>query len=162
MFREYDDIDLKRKYGLLLSKEDARGLRYAYAASEDGTCSRLKVGAALMREGVLLGTGYNGAPSGESHCDHWSTEGGDGPGPCQRSVHAEINAIVNAAVEGHATKGADMFLTHSPCYACAGMMINARIARVVYDLPYRSTAGINRLISRGIEVVCNGDTGVGG
>lgn len=143
-------------------KEDARGIRHAYAAAEDGTCSRLKVGAALLREGVLLGAGYNGAPRGERHCEH---PGMDGTGPCKRSVHAEINAIVNAAVEGHATKGASIYLTHSPCWDCAGMIINARIARVVYDLPYRSTAGINRLIyreQRDIEVICNGDSGVTG
>lgn len=113
------------------------------------TCSRLHVGALLVVDDAPMATGYNGAPKGEPHCDHYD----DGPGQsCTRSVHAEENCIVNAAVRGVATKGAIIYITHAPCYRCAGLIINAEIKEVYYHQFYKSMAGVNRLTDRGIEV----------
>lgn len=121
-------------------------LRMAATVAERGTCSRLKVGAVLSRDGRILSTGYNGAPSGEAHCWHV------GDRPCDRSVHAEVNALVFAARHGVATEGASLYLTHAPCYSCAGLIINAGIATVTYGQQYRTADGIGRMMLAGIDV----------
>jgi dCMP deaminase len=73
-------------------------------------------------------------------------------GGCTRTVHAEANAISFAARSGNSTDGADLFTTHSPCYDCAKLIINAGIVRVVYDVEYRDPRGIDLLREAGIIV----------
>lgn len=122
----------------------------AQVVAARGTCSRLRVGAILARDSRALSSGYNGAPSGMKHCNHTMDESGIG---CTRVVHAEANAIVWAARHGVATDGCDLFTTHMPCLACANLIINAGIMRVVYSVDYRDHAGHDLLIEVGIEVV---------
>lgn len=121
-------------------------LDIAAQVARRSTCSRLQVGAVLARDGRILSTGRNGAPSKLTHCDHTY----DSHSPCTQSVHAEVNAVAFAARHGVASDGASLYLTHAPCAACAGVIINSGVESVVYAKHYRSTEGINRLEDAGI------------
>lgn len=112
------------------------------------TCSRLRVGAVLVRERRIFSTGYNGAPSGLAHCYH--AEGDDRP--CEKAVHAEANVIAFAAKHGVSTEGSTLYTTHAPCINCAKLIINAGIAKVIYGETYRETAGESILGQAGIPV----------
>lgn len=118
----------------------------AWVWAHRSQCSRLQVGAILVRDGRPFAQGYNGRPRGEPACQHFDDE------PCVNAVHAETNVIINAAKDGYATKGATMFVTHSPCWACSGNLINSEIAGVVYDKQYRLDDGLRRLAAAGMEV----------
>lgn len=117
--------------------------------STRGTCQRLQVGAVASRDGRVLTTGYNGAPSGLEHCNHG---GIDEPAGCVLAVHAEANAIAFAAKYGVALQGADLHVTHMPCLKCAQLIVNAGMTRVVYSQAYRDTSGIALLIDAGVIV----------
>jgi dCMP deaminase len=114
--------------------------------SRRSTCPRLSVGAVLARDGRDLSGGYNGSPRGLPHCVHVDDE------PCTDSLHAEENALLNAAYHGVSSRGTTLYCTHSPCKACAGRIINAGVVAVVYALPYRSDAGLARLAVAGVLV----------
>lgn len=132
--------------------------------SQRSTCSRASVGAVIAIDGRIIVTGYNGAPAGMPHCDHTCVCGADNrlfhdhrdgcsaDLPCRVAVHAEANAIAFAAKNGLATGGGELFVTLSPCYVCAQIIINAGISRVIVGELYRDLAGYNLLISAGIEV----------
>lgn len=120
----------------------------AYIASLRSTCNRSQVGAAIVKEGRVISTGYNGAPSGLPHC---------GPecsldNPCTRTVHAEAGAISYAARVGIATEGATLYCTHEPCIDCAKLIINSGIIHVYYETPYRKKEGSELLRSAGVTV----------
>lgn len=120
----------------------------ALVAARMSTCSRLSVGAVLAQGRHVISTGYNGAPSGLPHCTH-------DPGskePCTISVHAEANAIVQAARHGMRTDGSALYLTHAPCLACSGLLLNAGVQEVYFRMFYRSNAGIERLRLAGLKV----------
>lgn len=130
------------------------------------TCSRLAVGALVVRDGRILTTGYNGSPAGMNHCTHTCDCGGkagfaESHWPacrhlkaCVEAVHAEANAIAFAARYGMSTDCSEMFVTHSPCEACAKLIINAGIRRVTYRIEFRSMAGIDLLEKAGVETLC--------
>jgi len=100
------------------------------------TCDRLNVGAILTRDNVILATGYNGAPRGMGHCDD---EGHELDGNhCVRTVHAEANAISQAAKMGTPINGSVLYCTHLPCYTCAKMLINAGVIRVIVKHDYHA------------------------
>lgn len=111
-----------------------------------GTCNRLKVGAVLAREGRILSTGYNGNVAGAEHCNHTDNE------PCQTATHAEENVIYFAAKHGVKTEGAELFVTHLPCYRCSRGLVNAGISRVMYAYEYRDTSGLFLLCQSGVIV----------
>lgn len=105
------------------------------------TCPRRSVGAVIVRDKRILATGYNGAPRGLPHCppggpDHDWPEGCMRAGHCIRSLHAEQNALLQAAMLGIPCAGAMIFVTCQPCNTCAKMLINAGIVRVVYEGDY--------------------------
>lgn len=127
--------------------KDETLLRNAWAWAEQGTCSRLRVGAVVARDTRPIVAGYNGAPSGVEHCRHDGTET-----HCDLAVHAEMNAIGYAARAGATTGGCTLYVTHAPCQHCAPVVIAAGIARVVYARPYRSDHGVFRLMEAGIKV----------
>jgi dCMP deaminase len=102
----------------------------AFAVAERSTCDRAHVGAVLVRDRRILTTGYNGAPAGLPHCDEVGHLMVDGH--CVRTLHAEQNAIIQAALHGVGIQGATAYVTHQPCLTCAKMLINAGITRVVY------------------------------
>lgn len=106
------------------------------------TCLRRQVGAVLVKEKRILSTGYNGAPSGISHCadvgclrEQLGVPSGERHELC-RALHAEQNAIVQAAFHGIKVEGATLYCTHQPCSLCAKMIINAGIVEVYYSEGY--------------------------
>jgi len=98
------------------------------------TCNRAQVGAIIVRDKRILTTGYNGSPTGLPHC----TEVGClmVNGHCVRTLHAEQNAVIQAALHGVSTDRATIYVTHQPCLTCAKMIINAGINRIVYGGDY--------------------------
>ena len=102
------------------------------------TCQRRKVGAVLVRDKRILATGYNGVPSGMKHCDAvgclretLNIPSGERHELC-RGVHAEQNAIIQAAKHGISIDGATLYCTHSPCLICAKMLVQAGIRKAFY------------------------------
>lgn len=92
------------------------------------TCDRAAVGAVLVKDKLILATGYNGSPRGAEHCDDVGHElDGD---HCVRTTHAEANAIAQAARHGVSVDGATMYCTHAPCYTCAKLIINSGVIQV--------------------------------
>ena len=107
-------------------------------ASSRSTCLRRKVGAIIVKDNQILSMGYNGAPAGISHCDitgclrqKLNIPSGERAELC-RAIHAEQNAIIQAARHGVSIDGSTMYVTCSPCNVCAKMLINAGIKRVVF------------------------------
>lgn len=99
------------------------------------TCDRAAVGAVFVKEKHIISTGYNGSPAGLEHCDdigHLMIDG-----HCVRTVHAEVNAVIQAAVFGLATKDAICYVTHFPCLNCTKTLINAHIKKLIYKNAYR-------------------------
>lgn len=114
---------------------DSYFLKIADDVAVRSTCDRAWVGAVLVCDKHIISTGYNGSPAGLEHCDdagHLMVEG-----HCMRTVHAEVNAIIQAAVFGLSTRDSVCYVTHFPCLNCTKMLINARIQRLVYRCAYR-------------------------
>ena len=99
------------------------------------TCDRKHVGAVVARGKMILATGYNGSIRGLAHCDDEGHMMEDGH--CVRTVHAEANAIVQAARNGVMLEGADIYVTASPCFGCFKLIANAGIRRIVFGEFYR-------------------------
>jgi dCMP deaminase len=132
-------------------------MEIASVVAKRSTCLRNQVGALFVRNKRILTTGYNGAPSGLEHCDTvgCAREGvasGTRHELC-RAVHAEQNAIIQAALHGISIEGATLYCTHQPCILCAKMMINARVTKVVYQLSYPDGTALDFLRQAGIVVV---------
>src|SRR5262245_46130833 len=111
--------------------------------AERSTCQRAKVGAVIVRERNILATGYNGAPAGLPHCTdvgcliyQWKTPTGEIEENCYRTIHAEINAIAQAAKNGVSIRDADIYVTHTPCIHCLKVVVNTVIKRGFYEKEY--------------------------
>jgi dCMP deaminase len=132
-------------------------MQIAAVVARRSTCLRNQVGAVFVRNKRILSTGYNGAPAGLQHCDEvgCAREGvasGTRHELC-RAVHAEQNAIIQAALHGVSIEGATLYCTHQPCILCAKVMINARIKKVVFLESYPDETALQFLEQAGIEVV---------
>jgi len=114
---------------------DSYFMKIASAVSERSTCDRAMVGCVLVRDKRILTTGFNGSPTGQDHCDEIGHLIVDGH--CVRTIHAETNAIIQAALHGVSTRGAICYVTHLPCINCTKALINAGITRIVYGESYR-------------------------
>ena len=115
------------------------------------TCDRKHVGAVVVRDKIILATGYNGSIRGLPHCDevgHLMEEG-----HCVRTVHAEANAIVQAAKSGVRIDGAGIYVTASPCWSCFRLIANAAIVRIVFGEFYRDPKIFEMSQALGIELV---------
>jgi dCMP deaminase len=112
-------------------------LKICNTVGEMSTCERGHVGCVIVKDRRILTTGYAGSPSGMAHCDEIGHEMENGH--CVRTVHAEQNAIIQAAKHGVSTDGATAYVTMVPCYTCAKMLVNAGIKRVVADNLYRGS-----------------------
>lgn len=134
-------------------------LEIAHVVAKRSTCVRRQVGAVIVRDRRILTTGYNGAPSGLSHCldvgcvrNQLGIKSGTRAEVC-RALHAEMNAVIQAAQHGVSTKGATLYCTTQPCSVCSRMIINAGIVRVVYSGDYPDEFAASMLAEANIEVV---------
>ena len=131
-----------------------------FKVSSRATCLRRKVGAILVKNKRILATGYNGPPRGIMHC-------GDRPGGClreqnqipsgerhelSRAVHAEQNAIIQAAIHSFSIEGATLYSTNHPCVLCTKMLINAGIMEIVYADGYPDELSAELIKEAGIIV----------
>ena len=122
-------------------------LMLAKLAATRSTCLAFPVGAVIVKDKQILATGYNGPPSGSEHC---ISQGFCYPGlaSCDaskdlpsRAVHAEANAIAQAAKHGIATDGASIYVTLEPCLSCLKLVMSAGIRSVYYETPFNSKSG---------------------
>lgn len=119
------------------------------------TCDRKHVGAVIVRDRSILATGYNGSVRGLEHCDevgHMMEEG-----HCVRTIHAEANAVIQAARNGVRIDGATIYVTASPCWACFRMIANAGITKIVFGEFYRDQRIFDFAKRLGIELVKVGE-----
>ena len=133
-------------------------LKIAKLVSERSTCLRRHVGAVLVKDKRILTTGYNGAPTGIQHClergclrEQLGIPSGERIEIC-RGVHAEQNALIQAAKFGISVNGATLYCTHKPCITCAKMLINAGIKRIVVLEDYPDPLADEMLEEAGIVV----------
>lgn len=131
----------------------------AALVAKRSTCLRRAVGAAVVKNKQILATGYNGAPTGVRHCievgclrQQMNVASGERHELC-RGIHAEQNAIIQAAFHGVSIKGASLFCTNLPCSICAKMIINAGIKKIYYKDGYADQMSTEMLSEGGIEVI---------
>jgi dCMP deaminase len=122
------------------------------------TCLRRKVGAILVKDKRILATGYNGAPSGLRHCEevgclreNTSVPSGERHELC-RGLHAEQNAIIQAAYHGFSIRGATLYCTNKPCVICSKMLINAGIRKILYEDGYDDELADQMLREANIDI----------
>jgi dCMP deaminase len=141
-------------YGTLVHTEPAKQARYDTAymrmASEWAQlshCQRKKVGALIVKEGMIISDGYNGTPTGfPNDCEdakgltHWYV------------LHAEANAIMKVARSTNNALGATLYLTHSPCKECSKLILQAGIKRLVYLDAYKDASGLDLLANGGVQI----------
>jgi dCMP deaminase len=120
------------------------------------TCLRRHVGAVIVKDKRILTTGYNGAPGGTAHCEDvgclreiLNVPAGERHEIC-RGIHAEQNAIIQAATFGVNISGGLIYSTHQPCFICTKMLINAHIANIIYKEEYPDELAVAMLREAGI------------
>ena len=145
-----------------MNKWDIRFMEMAKLVAGWSSCYKpdRRVGAVVVRDKSILTTGYNGAPSGVSSCvergECLRVKQGIPSGTRQEvcyAVHAEQNAIVQAAKLGLSLEGATLYCTHQPCSICSRLIINSGIKRVVYDLGYPDAFSLELFEKAGVEIV---------
>lgn len=131
----------------------------AHLVAKRSTCTRRAVGAIVVKDRRILSTGYNGAPSKVGHCldvgclrEQMNIPSGERHELC-RGIHAEQNAIIQAAYHGVPIKGATLYCTNLPCVICAKMIINAGIVRIFYESGYADTLSKEMLAEAEVELV---------
>ncbi|MBN2037765.1 MAG: dCMP deaminase family protein [Chitinispirillaceae bacterium] len=125
-------------------------MNIAIQAAMRSTCDRKHVGAVIVRDKTILSTGYNGSIRGLPHCDdigHMMENG-----HCVATVHAEANAIIQAAKHGTMINGADIYITASPCWNCFKLIANSGIRRIFYLEFYRDERIMKIAKQAGIEL----------
>ena len=115
------------------------------------TCDRKHVGAVVVRERTILSTGYNGSIRGMPHCDDVDHDLENGH--CVATVHAEANAIIQAAKNGVQVDGAEIYTTASPCWNCFKLIANSGIRQIYYGEFYRDEKSPQVARELGIELV---------
>ncbi len=129
-----------------------------HLVAKRSTCLRRQVGAVLVKDKNILATGYNGAPSRLEHCldigclrEKMGIPSGERHELC-RGLHAEQNAIIQAAYHGVEIQGATLYCTNHPCMICSKMIINAGIQKVVYEEGYADLLAQEMLKESGINL----------
>ncbi len=126
-------------------------MNIARQAATRSTCARKHVGAVIVRDKTILSTGYNGSIRGLAHCDdvgHMMESG-----HCVGTVHAEANAIIQAAKNGVRVDQSEIYTTASPCWNCFKLIANAGLTRVYYGEFYRDEKSLEIARQLGIELV---------
>ncbi|MCD4827863.1 MAG: dCMP deaminase family protein [Candidatus Cloacimonetes bacterium] len=134
-------------------------IEMAFLASTRSTCLRRKVGAIIVKNNQIISTGYNGAPKMVTHCaqvgclrERLNVPSGERHELC-RGVHAEQNAIVQAAVYGAAIDGSEMYCTTQPCVICAKLIINAQIKTVFIAESYDDELARELMLEAGVALI---------
>jgi dCMP deaminase len=127
---------------------DKAYLRMAYTWADLSHCTRKKVGAIIVKDGMIISDGYNGTPAGFDNCcendngeTHWYV------------LHAEANAILKVAKSTNNCVGSTLYLTLSPCKDCCKLVLQAGITRLVFINIYKDSTGVDFLKDAGLEVV---------
>jgi dCMP deaminase len=137
-------------------------MRLAINLAERSHCVKAQVGAVLTKDTRIISIGYNGPPSGTHNCDEEYPETGcprDSKGSCSLALHAEQNAILYASKNGSSVEGATIYVTLSPCIACARVIYSMKIKKVFYLKSYAeykgisSDEGVDFLTKFGVEVL---------
>jgi dCMP deaminase len=130
----------------------------ARVVASRSTCLRRKVGAVLVLQRRILATGYNGTPTGLAHCadvgclrEQLHVPSGERHELC-RGLHAEQNAIIQAAIHGVAVKGASLYCTHFPCVVCAKMLVNAGVRSICLAEDYPDRLAKEMFSEAGVTV----------
>ena len=129
---------------------DTYFMRIAREVSGRSTCDRKHVGAVVVRDRTILSTGYNGSIAGMPHCDdvgHLIEND-----HCIATIHAEANAILQAAKNGVMISGATIYVSASPCWNCFKMVVNAGVKRIVFGEFYRDERVFQVADTLGIEM----------
>ncbi|NQU83028.1 MAG: cytidine deaminase [Parcubacteria group bacterium] len=133
-------------------------LKIAATVAERSTCLRHHVGAIAVRDKQILSTGYNGAAAGTRDClelgclrDELKIPSGTRHEIC-RAIHAEQNAIIQASLHGVSIEGATLYCTHTPCFICAKMLVNAKIVRLVTFKKYADDDFVELFKEAGIQI----------
>ena len=126
-------------------------MNIAKQAATRSTCDRKHVGCVIVRDKTILSTGYNGSIRGMPHCDDVGhlMEGGH----CVATVHAEANAIIQAAKNGARIEGSELYTTASPCWSCFKLIANAGIRVIYYGEFYRDTRSVEVAREIGIRLI---------
>jgi len=134
-------------------------MEIALLVSTRSTCVRRKVGAVLVKDKRILATGYNGSPSGLAHCEEvgclrqrLDIPSGERHEIC-RGLHAEQNAIIQAALHGVSIKGSKLYSTTFPCIICSKMLINAGIKEIIYGEGYPDELSASLLEEAGMRLI---------
>ncbi|MCB5270872.1 MAG: cytidine/deoxycytidylate deaminase family protein [Candidatus Cloacimonetes bacterium] len=134
-------------------------MRMALLAATRSTCLRRAVGAALVRDNQIISTGYNGSPKNSPHCadvgcirEQLKVPSGEKHELC-RGVHAEQNAIIQAAINGSSTRNAVLYCTHQPCSICAKMIINAEIRQIYVANAYQDELALELFREADIDLI---------
>jgi len=134
-------------------------MQMAYLAARRSTCLRRAVGAVMVRDNQILATGYNGSPKGTPHCaevgclrEQQNVPSGQKHELC-RGVHAEQNAIIQAAISGSSTRGAELYCTYQPCSICARLIINAEIKTVYVAETYPDALAEQLFKEAGVDLI---------
>ncbi len=145
-----------------MDKWDKRFMEMAFLVSTWSSCFKTdrQVGAVIVRDKRIITTGYNGAGSGISSCKYRGVcirnERGIASGTCHEicyAVHAEQNAIIQAAKLGSSVEGATLYCTHQPCSICAKMIINSGIKKVIFQEGYPDEFSMAMFKEAGLEIV---------
>ncbi|MBW2976799.1 dCMP deaminase family protein [Candidatus Woesearchaeota archaeon] len=126
-------------------------MNIAKESATRSTCDRKHVGAVIVRDKTILSTGYNGSIRGMPHCDevgHLMENG-----HCVATIHAEANAVLQAAKNGVSIDGAEVYITASPCWSCFKMLVNAGIKKIYYGEFYRDERIFDVAKRLGIELI---------
>src|SRR5882762_3941929 len=130
---------------------DSYFMQIAAVVASRATCDRKHVGALLVRDRIILSTGYNGSIRGMPHCDDvgHDLEGGH----CVATIHAEANSILQAAKNGVRIEGAELYTTASPCWNCFKLVANAGIKTIYYGEFYRDRKSLEVARRLGIDLI---------
>ncbi|MFO7819553.1 MAG: cytidine/deoxycytidylate deaminase family protein [Halanaerobacter sp.] len=151
-------LDIKEPTGEGRPSWEQYFMELTHVVAKRSTCLRRKVGAIIVQDKRVLTTGYNGAPSGLPHCSETgclrekkNVPSGERHELC-RGLHAEQNAIIQAAQHGTSIEGAVLYCTHQPCILCTKMIINAGIERIVFKGAYPDQLAQKMLEEAAIEL----------
>lgn len=133
-----------------IQKDNEMYMRIAHIAAERSYAARLKVGCVIVKNHSIISFGWNGMPTGYDNCCEMEVDGQLVTRP--EVQHAELNAIAKLAENGYSSKGASIFITHSPCIHCALLIQKCGITEVFYHELYRSSEGLEFLRKAGIKV----------